>query len=108
MNKVLNRVQLFYVKCYFYHKTRQSFCLKMIFHLHMLVFQPFGFNIYSGILHIFLLLKLCFHLQAEIARHMIGDREWEVYRVLLDEGDSSSIPRNKIEEAVRKMLMGWE
>lgn len=45
---------------------------------------------------------------AEIARHMIGDREWEVYRVLLDEGDGSSISSNMIEEAVRKMLMGWE
>ncbi|KAA8518703.1 hypothetical protein F0562_016523 [Nyssa sinensis] len=45
---------------------------------------------------------------AEIGRHMIGDREWEVYRVLLDEGDGLSISRNKIEEAVWKMLMGWE
>uniref|UniRef100_A0A5B7C1G0 ACT domain-containing protein ACR n=1 Tax=Davidia involucrata TaxID=16924 RepID=A0A5B7C1G0_DAVIN len=45
---------------------------------------------------------------AEIGRHMIGDREWEVYRVLLDEGDGLSLPRNKIEEAVWKMLMGWE
>ncbi|CAK9160793.1 unnamed protein product [Ilex paraguariensis] len=44
---------------------------------------------------------------AEIARHMIGDREWEVYRVLLDEGDGMSVSRNKIEEAVWKMLMGW-
>ncbi|KAI4300335.1 hypothetical protein L6164_033724 [Bauhinia variegata] len=47
---------------------------------------------------------------AEIGRHMIGDREWEVYRVLLDEGECScsSVPRNKIEEGVWKMLMGWE
>ncbi|KAL7170249.1 hypothetical protein ACSBR2_035173 [Camellia fascicularis] len=44
---------------------------------------------------------------AEIGRHMIGDREWEVYRVLLDEGDGSAVPRNRIEEAVWKMLMGW-
>ncbi|XP_062166363.1 ACT domain-containing protein ACR10 [Alnus glutinosa] len=45
---------------------------------------------------------------AEIGRHMIGDREWEVYRVLLDEGDGLSVPRNKIAERVWKMLMGWE
>ncbi|KAF3441808.1 hypothetical protein FNV43_RR15723 [Rhamnella rubrinervis] len=45
---------------------------------------------------------------AEIGRHMIGDREWEVYRVLLDEGDGSCVPRKKIQEGVWKMLMGWE
>ncbi|KAL2345095.1 hypothetical protein Fmac_006380 [Flemingia macrophylla] len=45
---------------------------------------------------------------AEVGRHVIGDREWEVYRVLLDEGDSLSVPRNKIEKGVWKMLMGWE
>lgn len=46
--------------------------------------------------------------QAEIGRHMIGDREWEVYRILLDDGDGFSVPKNKVEEAVWKMLMGWE
>lgn len=45
---------------------------------------------------------------AEIGRHVIGDREWEVYRVLLDETDGLSVPSNRIEEAVWKMLMGWE
>ncbi|XP_043704722.1 ACT domain-containing protein ACR10-like isoform X1 [Telopea speciosissima] len=45
---------------------------------------------------------------AEIGRHMIGDREWEVYRILLDEGDGPSVPREKIEEEVTKMLMGWK
>ncbi|GAU43513.1 hypothetical protein TSUD_399070 [Trifolium subterraneum] len=45
---------------------------------------------------------------AEIGRHVIGDREWEVYRILLDEGEGLSVPRNKIEEGVWKMLMGWE
>ncbi|XP_027366717.1 ACT domain-containing protein ACR10-like isoform X1 [Abrus precatorius] len=45
---------------------------------------------------------------AEIGRHLIGDREWEVYRVLLDEGEGLSVTRNKIEEGVWKMLMGWE
>ncbi|KAL3536226.1 hypothetical protein ACH5RR_004687 [Cinchona calisaya] len=45
---------------------------------------------------------------AEIGRYMIGDREWEVYRVLLDERDGLSVPREKIKEAVWKMLMRWE
>ncbi|XP_022982961.1 ACT domain-containing protein ACR10-like [Cucurbita maxima] len=44
---------------------------------------------------------------AEIRRYLIGDQEWEVYRVMLDEGAGSSIPRNKIKDGVRKMLMGW-
>lgn len=44
----------------------------------------------------------------EIGRHRIHDREWELYRVLLDEGDGVSLPRNKIKECVRKKLMGWE
>ncbi|KAF4370982.1 hypothetical protein F8388_002875 [Cannabis sativa] len=45
---------------------------------------------------------------AEIRRHIIGGREWEVYRVLLDEGDISIVPRSKIQEGVWKTLMGWE
>lgn len=45
---------------------------------------------------------------AEIGRHVIGDRECEVYRILLDEGEGLSVPRNKIEERVWRMLMGWE
>ncbi|KAH9671179.1 ACT domain-containing protein ACR10 [Citrus sinensis] len=53
------------------------------------------------------MLDICIF-SAEIGRHMIGDREWEVYRVLLDEGDGLSVPRNKIEEGVWKLLMGWE
>ncbi|MBA0571200.1 hypothetical protein Golob_004784 [Gossypium lobatum] len=44
----------------------------------------------------------------EIGRHMIRDREWEVYRILLEEGDSHHVSRNMIEEGVRKLLMGWE
>ncbi|KAJ6986792.1 hypothetical protein NC653_020126 [Populus alba x Populus x berolinensis] len=43
----------------------------------------------------------------EIGRHVIHDREWEVYRILL-EGDGLPVSRNKIEEGVRKVLMGWE
>ncbi|KAG5255288.1 ACT domain-containing protein [Salix suchowensis] len=45
---------------------------------------------------------------AEIRRRMIGDREFEVYRVLLDEGEGLAVPRSKIEEQVWKMLMGWK
>ncbi|QCE06071.1 ACT domain-containing protein ACR10-like [Vigna unguiculata] len=45
---------------------------------------------------------------AKVGRHVIGDREWEVYRVLLDEGEGLSFPKNKIEEGVWKMVMGWE
>ncbi|KAL4556644.1 hypothetical protein LXL04_034798 [Taraxacum kok-saghyz] len=44
----------------------------------------------------------------EIARHRIHDREWEVYRVLLDEGDTTLVPRSTIKECVVKNLMGWE
>ncbi|KAA8534444.1 hypothetical protein F0562_031961 [Nyssa sinensis] len=44
----------------------------------------------------------------EIARHRIYDREWEVYRILLDEGDGSLLPRKEIKECVTKKLMGWE
>lgn len=49
----------------------------------------------------------CF-IQAEIGRHFVGDREWEVYRVLLDEGEDLSVSRNTIEGAVWKMLTGWD
>ncbi|CAL5343306.1 hypothetical protein CsSME_00028169 [Camellia sinensis var. sinensis] len=44
----------------------------------------------------------------EIARHMIHDREWEVYRILLGDGDGFPLPRMEIKEYVRKKLMGWE
>lgn len=39
---------------------------------------------------------------------MIGGREFEVYKVLLDEGDGLHVPRRKIEGGVWNMLMGWE
>lgn len=39
---------------------------------------------------------------------MIGDREWEVYRVLLDEGDLSCVSKKKVEETVWKMLLSWK
>ncbi|CAA7036789.1 unnamed protein product [Microthlaspi erraticum] len=48
---------------------------------------------------------------AEIRRYKASDREWEVYRFLLDEkclfqlGDASA--RNEIANKVRRTLMGW-
>ncbi|XP_068646192.1 ACT domain-containing protein ACR10-like [Aristolochia californica] len=45
---------------------------------------------------------------AEVGRHLIGDREWEVYRIRLDEGDLRVVARDTIEEEVTKMLMGRE
>lgn len=53
------------------------------------------------------MLNTCIFL-AEIGRHMIGGREWEVYRVLLDDSYRNSATKSKIEEGVVKMLMGWE
>ncbi|KAK3408910.1 hypothetical protein EUGRSUZ_J01053 [Eucalyptus grandis] len=44
----------------------------------------------------------------EIGRHMVCNREWEVYRILIDEADSLRVPGKKIEEGVRNKLMGWE
>lgn len=44
----------------------------------------------------------------DIGRRVFQDREWEVYRILLDEGNGFPVPRSKVEECVRKELMGWE
>ncbi|KAL1549391.1 ACT domain-containing protein acr10 [Salvia divinorum] len=44
---------------------------------------------------------------AEIGRYVIKDREWEVYRILLDEGDLGCVSKEKVEETVWKMLMSW-
>ncbi|KAJ8759171.1 hypothetical protein K2173_004178 [Erythroxylum novogranatense] len=44
----------------------------------------------------------------EIGRHIIRDREWEVYRILIDEGNGFTVPRNKIDEGVKKALLGWD
>ncbi|GLT25735.1 hypothetical protein SLA2020_008450 [Shorea laevis] len=45
---------------------------------------------------------------AEIGRHTIGDREWEVHRVLLHEGDGFPIPRAEIAKGVWNMLMSQD
>ncbi|KAK4777713.1 hypothetical protein SAY87_017900 [Trapa incisa] len=48
---------------------------------------------------------------AEIGRHSTSDREWEVYRFLLDENCqlqlTSTTTRNQIVDKVRRALMGW-
>ncbi|XAR60556.1 [Protein-PII] uridylyltransferase [Bertholletia excelsa] len=48
---------------------------------------------------------------AEIGRHSAADREWEVYRFLLDENCkfdlSNRVVRNQIVDRVRRTLMGW-
>ncbi|GAB4833586.1 ACT domain-containing protein acr10 [Ancistrocladus abbreviatus] len=66
--------------------------------------------VFYDITHALKALNICIFttfFQAEVGRHIIEHREWEVYRVLLNEGDCLSVPRSKIEEEVRKMLMGW-
>ncbi|KAL8526136.1 hypothetical protein ACS0TY_015387 [Phlomoides rotata] len=43
---------------------------------------------------------------AKIGRYLIGGREWEIYRVLLDESDAlTSVSKKKIGETVWQMLM---
>ncbi|KAK6228004.1 hypothetical protein SCA6_000344 [Theobroma cacao] len=48
---------------------------------------------------------------AEIGRHSTSDRQWEVYRFLLDDSCefplASSQARNRIVDRVRRILMGW-
>jgi hypothetical protein len=49
-------------------------------------------------------------LQAEIGRHVVDNREWEVYRVHLGEHDHelSCSAQNKIVDGVTNMVMGWD
>ncbi|GAB2235049.1 hypothetical protein Droror1_Dr00004327 [Drosera rotundifolia] len=55
-------------------------------------------------------LSICIFL-AEIGRHTAADREWEVYRFLLDENCEyqllSVAARSQIVDKVRRTLMGW-
>ncbi|XVF46494.1 hypothetical protein PTKIN_Ptkin03bG0031400 [Pterospermum kingtungense] len=48
---------------------------------------------------------------ADIGRHSSSNREWEMYRFLLDENWrfklSTMVARNQIADRVRRMLMGW-
>eukprot|EP00268_Persea_americana_P033780 TRINITY_DN3340_c0_g1_i1.p1 TRINITY_DN3340_c0_g1~~TRINITY_DN3340_c0_g1_i1.p1 ORF type:complete len:419 (-),score=77.27 TRINITY_DN3340_c0_g1_i1:260-1516(-) len=56
------------------------------------------------------LLGICIF-SAEIGRHSSADRQWEVYRFLLDETSGVSLANNRaraqIVDRVRKTLMGW-
>lgn len=56
-------------------------------------------------------LSLCIF-SAEIGRLSMEDREWEIYRFLLDESPdfplASSRARNEIVNRVRRTLMGWQ
>ncbi|XXG75127.1 hypothetical protein AAC387_Pa07g3707 [Persea americana] len=55
-------------------------------------------------------LGICIFL-AEIGRHSMADREWEVYRFLLDDTRefplANSEARSRIIDTVRRKLMGW-
>ncbi|KAI3917133.1 hypothetical protein MKX01_003582 [Papaver californicum] len=53
------------------------------------------------------MLKICIF-TADVGRHKIGDKECEVYRILLGEGNGFSMSWKTIEGEVRKMLMGWK
>lgn len=53
------------------------------------------------------MLDICIF-SAEVGRHIIEHREWEVYRVLFHEEDCLAVPRQKIEEEVWRTLMGWD
>ncbi|XP_061352058.1 ACT domain-containing protein ACR9-like [Gastrolobium bilobum] len=48
---------------------------------------------------------------AEVGRHSASERQWEVYRLLLDENCefqlTSVVARNQIVDRVRRTLMGW-
>ncbi|KAG0450800.1 hypothetical protein HPP92_026520 [Vanilla planifolia] len=44
---------------------------------------------------------------AEVGRHVVSNRVWEVYRFLLED-DESSADSTKIIEGVTNMLMGWD
>lgn len=64
----------------------------LVFHDITLALKDLNINIFS----------------VEIQRYRIHDREWEVYRILLDENDGQSLPKNDIIVGVRNKLMGWE
>ncbi|WOL18957.1 ACT domain-containing protein ACR10 isoform X2 [Canna indica] len=62
--------------------------------------------VFYDITHALKMLKIRIFL-AEIGRHAVGDREWEVYRVHLGDDHELSASRDKIVKGVTKMLMGW-
>ncbi|XP_074561321.1 ACT domain-containing protein ACR10-like [Curcuma longa] len=62
--------------------------------------------VFYDITHALKLLEIRIFL-AEIGRHVIGDREWEVYRVHLGDDHELCASKDKIVDGVTKMLMGW-
>ncbi|GAB4856606.1 hypothetical protein Ancab_014522 [Ancistrocladus abbreviatus] len=62
-------------------------------------------RVFYDITHALKMLDICIF-TAEVGRHIIQHREWEVYRVLLHEQDCLSVPRRKIKDEVWKALMG--
>uniref|UniRef100_A0A2P2M9M7 Uncharacterized protein MANES_09G065100 n=1 Tax=Rhizophora mucronata TaxID=61149 RepID=A0A2P2M9M7_RHIMU len=63
--------------------------------------------VFHDITHALKMLNTCIF-SAEIRRRRIGDREFEVYRILLGEGEELPVPKIKLEEGVWNKLMGWE
>ncbi|CAM8924534.1 unnamed protein product [Rhodiola kirilowii] len=63
----------------------------LVFHDITLALKDLGIRIFS----------------VEIWRTIIHNREWEVYRILLDESRGNPCARNKIEDCVRNKLLGW-
>lgn len=67
-------------------------------------------RVFYDVTHALKTLEICIF-SAEIGRHSTTDREWEVYRFLLDENCrfqlSSTVVRNQIVDKVRRTLMGW-
>lgn len=67
-------------------------------------------RVFYDVTHALKSLGICIF-SAEIGRHSASDREWEVYRFLLEESikfqSSNTVTRNQIVDRVRRTLMGW-
>ncbi|KAJ6755402.1 ACT DOMAIN-CONTAINING PROTEIN ACR4-RELATED [Salix purpurea] len=67
-------------------------------------------RVFYDITHALKALGICIF-SAEIGRYSASDREWEIYRFLLEENCkfqlSNMVARNEIVDTVRRTLMGW-
>lgn len=67
-------------------------------------------RVFYDITHALKALGICIF-SAEIGRYSTSDREWEIYRFLLEENCkfqlSNMMARNQIVDTVRRTLMGW-
>ncbi|CAM8879135.1 unnamed protein product [Rhodiola kirilowii] len=67
-------------------------------------------RVFYDVTSVLKLLSICIF-SADTDRHWSSDREWEVYRFLLDENCeyelTNVVSRNQIVEKVRRALMGW-